>query len=52
MRGDLPKLVTVDDGSKFKDMIIKMCNAVMIKYHTMTKENHKAFASEWFHSDL
>ena len=48
----LPKLVLVDDGSEFKDLIIKTCSVLMMRWHPVTKGNHKAILSERFHRCL
>ena len=48
----LPKLVLVDDGSEFKDLIIKTCSVLMIRWYLVTKGNHKAIISKRFHRYL
>ena len=48
----LPKLVLVDDGLEFKDLIIKTCSVLMIQWHLVTKGNHKAILSKRFHRHL
>ena len=42
----LPKLVLIDDGSKCKDLLIKTCEVLMIKYHVISKGSHKAMIVE------
>ena len=48
----LPKLVLIDDGSECKDLLIKTCDVLMIKYHVISKGNHKAVIVEQFHRHL
>ena len=47
-----PKLVIVDDGSEFKDMIVKTCNVLMARHHNAVKGHQKAITSEQFHQCL
>lgn len=38
----LPKLIVIDAGSEFAGTLISMCTVLEIKYHAVSKENHKA----------
>ena len=48
----MPRLILIDDGSENKDILMKTCNVLMIKYHLVTKGNHKAIQVERFHRFL
>lgn len=48
----LPKMVLVDDGSEFKSVVQRTCEVLMIPFHVVSKENHKAILCERFHRYL
>jgi hypothetical protein len=48
----LPKLIIIDKGSEFMGLLVKTCDAVGIKYHAVSRENHKAVLVERFHRYL
>ena len=48
----MPRLILVDAGSEFKDMLIKTCQVLSIGFHVVSCGNHKAILSERFHQYL
>jgi hypothetical protein len=45
----LPKMVILDGGSKFKGMLVEVCEALGVQYHVVTPENPNAILCKRFH---
>ena len=48
----LPKLILLDDGSENKGELKAMCELLLIPFHVVSAENHKAIRNERFHRYL
>ena len=48
----IPKLIILDQDSAFKDILVSTCKLLQVKYHPVTKGNHKAILCERFHRYL
>ena len=48
----MPKLVLIDAGSEFKDLLIKMLKYLGIQYYVVSPENHDGILCERFHRYL
>ena len=45
----MPLLVLINDGSEFKDVLVKTCKLLVLACHVVTEGNHKAVVCERFH---
>jgi hypothetical protein len=48
----LPKLILIDDRSKFKGLLIQTCEAIGLQYYVACPEAHNAILCEQFHRYL